>query len=401
MRIYLNPEAFKDKAIPPIKNKEHIINTTYSELKSLVDNSQLIPGMQYRITDYITTTTQENTQSANHPFDIIVIADKINKLNCKARAVQHEGDSYFNTSQLEKWELWYDIENNTDKYIWADTVNGKGVIYRMIDEWDNDVPYDFKNIQFIHPNDAATYPHYYYTFSSSAFDDIIDNSLSITSNIYSNKILPYIDSRKQTINKILFFGSLCYNNTFNSNCHNITLDQHSCCNTFGSDCYNNYFDESFSYNSFGTSCSNNVFGKFCSGNIFGSRCNYNTFGAKCNYNFFSDNCTNNFFGDSCSGNFFGTRCNYIKFASDKLASIIYNYYSYNHFGDGCQYILFIGTETASSSSQVQNYNFAQGLKGKSNAYITIDGVRSRAYETKVAKNSNGEIKQYCEADLIL
>ena len=72
----------------------------------------------------------------------------------------------------------------------------------------------------------------------------------------------------------------------------------------------------------------------------------------------------------------------------------------NHFGDGCQYILFKGAETASLSAQVQNYNFAQGVQGTSSAYLTIDGVRSRAYETKVAKNSSGELKIYCEADLI-
>ena len=63
-------------------------------------------------------------------------------------------------------------------------------------------------------------------------------------------------------------------------------------------------------------------------------------------------------------------------------------------------ILFKGAETASPSTQVQNYNFAPGIQATSNAYLTIDGVRSRAYETKVAKNSNGELKIYCEADLI-
>ena len=45
-------------------------------------------------------------------------------------------------------------------------------------------------------------------------------------------------------------------------------------------------------------------------------------------------------------------------------------------------------------------NFAQGLQGAPRAYLTIDGVRNRSYETKVAKNSSGELKIYCEADLI-
>ena len=46
---------------------------TYSELVDLRDNGELIPGMQYRITDYECTTSQINTQSAGHVFDIIVM----------------------------------------------------------------------------------------------------------------------------------------------------------------------------------------------------------------------------------------------------------------------------------------------------------------------------------------
>ena len=48
---------------------------------------------------------------------------------------------------------------------------------------------------------------------------------------------------------------------------------------------------------------------------------------------------------------------------------------------------------------MQNYSFAQGLKGTSGAYLAIDGVRGRAYGTNVAKNSSGELKIYCETDL--
>ena len=129
----------------------------------------------------------------------------------------------------------------------------------------------------------------------------------------------------------------------------------------------------------------------CSSNTFGNRCISNTFGNSCSFTIFGENCDYNTFGNGCS---------YIKFASDSSASTKYSYYRDNHFGDGCRYILFKGVETGSSSVQVQNYNFSQGLKGTSSEYITIDGVRNRAYETKVARNSNGEVKIYCEADLV-
>lgn len=59
---------------------------------NLRDNGELIPGQQYRITDYVTTTTQSNTQSAGHQFDIIVTADDVNVLNENARACLHEFD---------------------------------------------------------------------------------------------------------------------------------------------------------------------------------------------------------------------------------------------------------------------------------------------------------------------
>jgi hypothetical protein len=51
-------------------------------------------------------------------------------------------------AKLEAWQLKYCLDNDTSRFAWADNVNGKGVIYRMVDEFNNDVPYDFKNIQF-------------------------------------------------------------------------------------------------------------------------------------------------------------------------------------------------------------------------------------------------------------
>ena len=125
------------------------IEIEYNQLKSLRDNSQLIPGASYRITDYITTTIQENTTSAGHQFDIIVTALDESTLSEEAKAIQHDGDTYFNTANLSAWQLWYCLDNDDARFGWVDTTNGKGVIYRMIDEFNNDCPYDFKNILFL------------------------------------------------------------------------------------------------------------------------------------------------------------------------------------------------------------------------------------------------------------
>lgn len=124
------------------------VSTTWSELKTLRDGGDLIPGTQYRITDYVATTTYVESRSANHPFDIIILALDENHLSEEGYAILHEGDTYFANNNLSAWKVWYTIDNDVTRFTWADSVNGKGVIYRLIDEFNNDLPYDFKGIQF-------------------------------------------------------------------------------------------------------------------------------------------------------------------------------------------------------------------------------------------------------------
>ena len=357
-----------------------IIEITWSELKAKRDAGELTLGQLYRITDYQCTTTESNTRSAGHQFDIIVLALSKNTLSEQAYAALHSGDTYFANNKLSAWKLWYCLDNDTDRFAWADSTNGKGVIYRMIDEFNNDVPYDFKNIQFKHP--LYSYPYYYYTFASANTEDNIDYSLSAIQRIHSNKILPYINSSKQFINRIVFVGYDCYGNIF------------------GNDCFKNSFLESCYHNIFGNGCRENLFNKSCGSNIFENFCISNSLGDACVYNILGDFCVYNILGYSCSYNTFGNNCQYIKSTSDSSSFSTYSYYQHNHFGDGCQYIVFKGAGSASYDAQVQNYNFAQGLQGTSSAYLTVDGVRNRDYETKVARNSAGELKIYCEADLV-
>lgn len=494
-------KSFTSKGWDKVSTKI-VENITYSQLKYLRDNGKLIPGCYYRITDYQCTTSKANTKSAGHQFDIIVRADLENKLNEEASAIQHEGDEYFANSDLNTWKIWYCIDNDTARFAWADSTNGKGVIYRMIDEWNNDCPYDFKNIMFaqnwstIAPDSGLNGTIYCYTFSvfldgfsdgAIADDESVKAKECIESDdegdFGNNVIRPSKISGICFLNDIVFitdwskvgvyhydntFGDNCYSNTFGSNCYSNTFGSNCSSNTFGnncfsstfgvncnhntfsSNCYSNTFGDTCYYNTFGNNshynsvgnncaentfgndCNNNTFGNTCSNNTFksvchhntfGAGCHDNTFGANCNHNTFGSDCYNNefsvlcnsntfgsgcqgnIFGNDCDNNTFGNDCQYIKFASIvKYASVIkytrYHYYRNNHFGDGCRYILFKGTETASTAAQVQNYNFSKGLQGTSDAYLTIDGVRNRAYETKVAKNSNGELKIYCEADLV-
>ena len=123
-------------------------NINYSDLVTLRNNNQLVPGLSYRIVDYVTTTLQEETQSANHPFDLIVTAISNNELSEYATACLHEGDTYFFGNKLNQWTIKYCLDNDTSRFAWA---SDKGVIYYMKDEFNNEAWYDFKNIMFLRP----------------------------------------------------------------------------------------------------------------------------------------------------------------------------------------------------------------------------------------------------------
>ena len=537
-----NSEDDDVKTVQTVVNESiNQITISYLKLKELRDASQLVPGKEYRINDYTCTTTQTGTRSAGNVFDIIVTADSESTLNEEARAINHEFDApnqdHFKNCNLNAWQIWYCLDNDTTRFAWADATNGKGVIYRMIDEWNNDVPYDFKNIQFkryildannaiatdvvkdgelnvvkaklevmshrIHTNlwyygsyVSGVYPaadentkyvpfgdvfyngegpgvlcpineenfEWFYTFSDNSFNDV---TLTIQGYVHNNviksnkQLLLIIDGEGRysfeeqegiCLNDIIFIGNNCYSNFFGNNCYSNSLGNYCHSNSFGNNCHLNSLGNYCHYNSLGNychsnslgnychynslgnychsnslgnycysntfrnNCYSNSFGNNCYGNTFGNYCNFNSFGNDCYSNTFRNNCYSNSFrnkyysnsfGNYCYSNSFGNNCHYnslgndcysIKFASSTSASTKYDYYRYNHFGDGCQYIVFKGTETASDTQQVQNYNFAQGLQGTSSAYLTIDGVRNRAYETYISRDTDGSIKESVIAD---
>lgn len=558
------------------------INISYKELVTLRDGNLLTPGIQYRIIDYVTTTTQENTKSAGHQFDIIVTADSTNTLNEEARVCLHEGDTYFSNAgaKLEAWKIWYSLDNDTDRFAWAcnkllytinsvntysfedpissvvfynkkhhlklgiparlssgpsvevtlvdgytikvDSVSGadsyikslggikvysegKGVIYRMIDEWNNDIPYDFKNIMFVNMEKSNIKAEAYYYSSWFSGTLIRDNSLdkSINSSLYyawiltnvtgpssrgvwyttndsiesvittfyeyngvgfqvsetiritdiaigqtqytfgnttsvnnvQNMTVDYSIYKKNCYNNIIkplfsetnclelnviLFGEGCYNNSFGNDCRNNIFGNYCCSNSFGNNCYNNFFKQNCDNNSFGEycrdnsfgetcvdnsfvySCHNNSFKNNCMRNYFGRGCSENSFGSYCMRNSFGNDCINNSFKDNCCSNSFGKECSHNSYRlSPSTTSSLTDYFYYNHFDDGCSYNVIWSSNTAVGSTELQNINIVRGVSGTHSNYNYIDITELGAqHEIKVAKNSKGEIKIYCEADLI-
>lgn len=301
-----------------------IIEITYDELVALRDNAKLIPGMMYRMTDYETTTSQEGTQAAGHPFDLILTAldEKTIDDKCTAIHSKRDTDGYFSKSNLLAWQVWYTLDNTkhtwgvvggeyividdgalfhaykygtlqyegktyvtykltapnydwfyaivpqdeeasigktiglyyegyqmvirdvtiTDKY---NKAGGKGVIYRLVDEYCNDAGYDFKNILLTKDNTL------YYTFNGT-YNGTED--ITVLGEFYStnNKI-----AKGETIPCIVFEG-ICRGNIINDYCDQIFL-------LTGNN------------NIFSNECTKITLGAFCNNNTFGYRANRLTF----------------------------------------------------------------------------------------------------------------------------
>lgn len=129
---------------------DKMVPTTHAELVRMMDGGTLVPGTQYRITDYVPIFNEGKWGISGGPgqFDVIVTADAPDSVSEAARATWHEGDTYYERQNLDVWRVWYCPHNDYQLFPWCDYYRSKGVIYRLIDESGNDVPYDFKGMRF-------------------------------------------------------------------------------------------------------------------------------------------------------------------------------------------------------------------------------------------------------------
>ena len=443
--------------------KDRMLSATYAELVTLRDEGELIAGMQYRITDYVTTTAQKNTSSAGHQFDVIVTADNENTLNEVARACLHWGDTYFSKAgaKLEAWQIWYSLDNNSERFAWADTENGKGVIYRMIDEHNNDLPYDFKNILFtrcelkapeayvserqddkyieklseniraMFANGVCSYiwagiPDYkkYWgdihgllsdvtgearsCFTFSNIEDVEVTDASLGGGCYKNRMGGHKFRGAYSLPNNVIFGDYCHNNrfgnncsdnSFGNNCHNNNLNDDCSDNCLGNDCDHNNFGEGCCENAFSNCCCNNSFGAQCSFNILGDSCFFNSFGNISNYNIFGFCCEYNRLGNICCCNIFGDNCECNSFGSDALGNELNSFYQHITLGEGVHHLTLQNNTKGDQRNYVQNYKVANGTSGEYNNPLVIFAVRGRESETFIGMDSEGKLRVFCLADL--
>lgn len=347
---------------------EKMVNVTYAELKALRDEGKLIAGQMYRMTDYETTCTWKNTKCAGHPFDLVLTALDNKTLDEKCSAIQsaRDKDGYFANSDLAAWDVRYCLDNDTERFTWMNDdweyvtwvdANGKGVIYRLIDEAENDVPYDFKNIMFSRPLTEGKYDAengidtFCYTFCCiyRGTYAIEDQSVKEPLCCYNNKFAVYCYDNVF----LTFSGSNCILNSFKSNCLSNTFGNGCYSNTFGENCLFINFSES-AYNTLGNYCYGITFIDACYYNVLGAGCIDITLGEYCEANTFGENCgeitlkSDDEYGGYCSYNTFGNKCNSIN---------LVDYCQYLVFGDGCSEITLLNDTTASDENMVQYHEF--------------------------------------------
>lgn len=389
----------------------NLISTTYSNLQTLISNNGLQSGSKYRINDYQTVVNQTNVSTnSNSKFDIIVTAISTNQLSENAKVCERSGITYFNNCKLDSWEIKYCFANDTNRFAWASS-SGKGVIYYMKDEYNNEAPYDFKSILF---NNQFTFDLY---INSTHTDYSIHTNAS--SYCYNNKINLFMHNNKYQLNRIIFKNTStiqpCYNNIFGPNCNNISFNYSCYSNSFGSNCYNITLGNQCSLNKFGDNCydinmsggkktytinnttttlsastfpiladlqsgcilfntagtgdcKNNEFGNNCHHISLLNTCNFNKFGSDCSNIFCSNNNNErNIFGDSCSNILLNYKCSNNKFGSGcdtiRLGKVNYNTTNQNNeFGNYCKNITFYTSYCSGNrfGHKCQQINFTEG-----------------------------------------
>ena len=452
------------------------IPITYADLVALRDGGNLVKGATYRMTDFVTKIngTYDLTalgasgyvhvaKSAEHPFDLILYAVDESHLSEIARAALHGGDTYFANASIDAWDIRYCIDNDTTRFAWADATNGKGVIYWMRDEWDNECGYDFKNVLTVRyalsvsdPDDdtglaydASTQPNRYgdpnhlftalqsYMESGTYVNPFpAPYDFAVGANILGTVQMPTLDETYlSTFAADLYYTFDYFDGTnhadasLNANakipCRNNKIDATSdplmsvmtgnqTVLGLGCNCWetNAVFVAEMSgtsidniqNNELGNGCCFNTFGNYCYSNTFGNYCYSNTFGNSCYSNTFGNSCDSNTFGNSCYSNTFGNSC-----------------YS-NTFGNYC-YSNTFGQDDG--NNELQGYinhckfgdeciyvTFDGGVEETPiNYYTFMDAVKgtdishvtvtgqSRNYETYVGYNSSGTLKTWCPADL--
>ena len=267
---------------------------------------------------------------------------------------------------------------NLEDYRTGAYTDGKGVIYYMKDEYNNEAPYDFKNIQFkreLSTDDddveALDFDEgistWCYTFGGKVDRSIRQADLHTYNNNSIGNLYTGCDEAFGLPDNVFLGGSECMSkwNRLGNNCSGNTFGAYSQLNIFGNHCTDNMFGCNCLKNTFGNECTGNVLGNDscdntfednCQSNTIGTGCELITFGNSCSENSLSNTCYQINLGDYCVDNSFEKSSSYISLGNtcknntfkssdyDHCGSITFGNYCSNNtlniswdviFGDSC------------------------------------------------------------------
>ena len=178
-------------------------NITHAELTTLINNSSLITGARYIITDF--QTVYESGKGEINP--LLVTAINTNKIDSRVVSL-----------------------NNSDWIIEYDPLTGdKGTITYLKDKNNNSAKYDFKSIKFSRTYNGQI--KQFYTFSYIEDGEIKDAS---ETNLAHDNELGDNCTNNVFVGETYFnsFKAKCYNNSFYGGCHDCQFDWETINNEF-------------------------------------------------------------------------------------------------------------------------------------------------------------------------
>ncbi len=211
-----------------------------------------------------------------------------------------------------------DYEISLDE-VYVEEENGKGTVTWMRDEFQNECPYDFKNMQFkrmhveddygfssisgymadhIYPSTLSVDEENYiwaYTFSSDASGGEQEDYSLGSHDVYCNVIDAGTEDGAVVLGRNVCYGDGVYNNYWGKDCVANTLGHWSSNNKFGNDTKGCILSGYHNKNSFGNGMSRCTFGNGCSGNRIGNDFWNNTVGYWFVHNTIGNNCEDNAF----------------------------------------------------------------------------------------------------------
>ena len=254
--------------------------------------------------------------------------------------------SYFSGVDIQKWEIKYDINNDSSKYEWTNTTDGKGVIYYMKDEWGNECYYDFKNIKFkrtkeflsqysqLSNNSEVNFSEtekYFFTFDYNGTDDSLNKG---TYKCELNQIGKCMSGKTMLLNNTIFLGNGNSNNKLGENNKN---------NIFGFDSYNNVIGVNFQNNILPMKFTYNTVGNGFANNTYLNYFRYSNVGHLVSNNVFNGYVTDTIIMNNVKNNTFNSHVYNSKIGNYVQRCTFNGYVGYCDIGDATQNVINIPT----------------------------------------------------------